>query len=73
MHKQVTCKLWDRVDRDEPDIRLTSDGKRRLIAPDWPVDRDHPGRAQRACEGTERGAGAPASDRPGVRGRAPAK
>jgi hypothetical protein len=32
-HKQVTCKLWDRVDLDAPDVRLTIDGKRRLTAP----------------------------------------
>jgi 2,4-dienoyl-CoA reductase-like NADH-dependent reductase (Old Yellow Enzyme family) len=34
-HKQVTCKLWDRVDLDAPDVRLTHDGKRRLSAPAW--------------------------------------
>jgi 2,4-dienoyl-CoA reductase-like NADH-dependent reductase (Old Yellow Enzyme family) len=34
-HKQVTCQLWDRIDRDEPGTRLTADGKRRLLAPDW--------------------------------------
>jgi 2,4-dienoyl-CoA reductase-like NADH-dependent reductase (Old Yellow Enzyme family) len=34
-HKQVTCKLWDRVGLDEPDIRLTDDGRRRLIPPRW--------------------------------------
>lgn len=34
-HKQVTCKLWDRVDLDAPDLKLTPDGKRRLVAPDW--------------------------------------
>ncbi len=33
MHKQVTCKLWDRVALDEPGIAMTEDGKRRLIAP----------------------------------------
>src|SRR5690606_2466783 len=32
-HKQVTCKLWDRQALDEPGIRLSKDGKRRLIAP----------------------------------------
>jgi 2,4-dienoyl-CoA reductase-like NADH-dependent reductase (Old Yellow Enzyme family) len=32
-HKQVTCKLWDREQLDEPGIALASDGKRRLIAP----------------------------------------
>jgi len=34
-HKQVTCKLWDRTNLDEPGVRLTSDGKRRLTAPSW--------------------------------------
>jgi 2,4-dienoyl-CoA reductase-like NADH-dependent reductase (Old Yellow Enzyme family) len=33
MHKQVTCKLWDRVGLDEPGVARSSDGKRRLIAP----------------------------------------
>ena len=32
-HKQVTCKLWDRVDLDEPRLMRSRDGKRRLIAP----------------------------------------
>jgi 2,4-dienoyl-CoA reductase-like NADH-dependent reductase (Old Yellow Enzyme family) len=32
-HKQVTCKLWDRVKLDEPEITLSSDGRRRLIPP----------------------------------------
>jgi 2,4-dienoyl-CoA reductase-like NADH-dependent reductase (Old Yellow Enzyme family) len=35
MHKQVTCKLWDRVNLDEPEITMSDDGKRRLIAPQW--------------------------------------
>ena len=34
-HKQVTCKLWDRQGRDEPGVRLSRDGKRRLTAPAW--------------------------------------
>ena len=34
-HKQVTCKLWDRVELDEPGIKLDSSGKRRLVAPRW--------------------------------------
>jgi len=34
-HAQVTCKLWDRVDLDEPDVSFASDGKRRLVAPRW--------------------------------------
>lgn len=37
MHKQVTCKLWDRVRLDEPGVRLASNGKRRLTAPAWEV------------------------------------
>jgi 2,4-dienoyl-CoA reductase-like NADH-dependent reductase (Old Yellow Enzyme family) len=35
MHKQVTCKLWDRVQMDEPDISLSEDGRRRLLPPRW--------------------------------------
>ncbi len=34
-HKQVTCELWDRNGRDEPDVTLSSDGKRRLLPPAW--------------------------------------
>jgi 2,4-dienoyl-CoA reductase-like NADH-dependent reductase (Old Yellow Enzyme family) len=34
-HKQVTCKLWDRVDVDAPGVRRAADGKRRLSAPAW--------------------------------------
>jgi 2,4-dienoyl-CoA reductase-like NADH-dependent reductase (Old Yellow Enzyme family) len=34
-HKQVTCQLWDRQDLDEPGLRKSIDGKRRLVAPDW--------------------------------------
>lgn len=34
-HKMVTCKLWDRVDLDEPGIRRTPDGKRRTTPPRW--------------------------------------
>jgi 2,4-dienoyl-CoA reductase-like NADH-dependent reductase (Old Yellow Enzyme family) len=34
-HKQVTCKLWDRVSLDEPDIKLDASGRRRLVAPRW--------------------------------------
>ncbi len=33
MHKQVTCKLWDRVNLDEPGITMSDDGKRRLVPP----------------------------------------
>lgn len=35
MHKQVTCKLWDRVELDEPDVRMSEDGRRRLLPPRW--------------------------------------
>jgi dimethylglycine catabolism A len=35
-HRQVTCELWDREALDEPGIRRSADGKRRLIAPNWP-------------------------------------
>ena len=36
VHKQVTCRLWDRAfDRDRPPRLLSDDGKRRLVAPDW--------------------------------------
>jgi 2,4-dienoyl-CoA reductase-like NADH-dependent reductase (Old Yellow Enzyme family) len=34
-HKQVTCKLWDRLALDEPDVPLDASGRRRLIAPRW--------------------------------------
>jgi 2,4-dienoyl-CoA reductase-like NADH-dependent reductase (Old Yellow Enzyme family) len=34
-HKQVTCKLWDRVMLDEPGVELSSDGRRRLLPPAW--------------------------------------
>jgi dimethylglycine catabolism A len=35
-HKQVTCKLWDRQQLDEPGIALSKDGRgRRLTAPRW--------------------------------------
>ena len=34
-HKQVTCKLWDRTELDEPDIVFAVDGRRRLIPPTW--------------------------------------
>jgi tRNA-dihydrouridine synthase len=34
-HKQVTCQLWDREALDEPGVRMSHDGKRRLVAPLW--------------------------------------
>jgi 2,4-dienoyl-CoA reductase-like NADH-dependent reductase (Old Yellow Enzyme family) len=35
MHKQVTCKLWDRIQMEEPEITLSDDGRRRLEPPRW--------------------------------------
>jgi 2,4-dienoyl-CoA reductase-like NADH-dependent reductase (Old Yellow Enzyme family) len=34
-HKQVTCKLWDRLDLDDPTAKRTNDGKRRTTPPLW--------------------------------------
>jgi 2,4-dienoyl-CoA reductase-like NADH-dependent reductase (Old Yellow Enzyme family) len=34
-HKQVTCQLWDREALDEPGIRKSHDGRRRLTPPSW--------------------------------------
>ena len=34
-HKQVTCKLWDRIELDEPGMAVAEDGRRRLIPPEW--------------------------------------
>ncbi|PYP85333.1 MAG: NADH oxidase [Blastocatellia bacterium AA13] len=33
MHKQVTCKLWDRLRLDEASVSKSQDGRRRLVAP----------------------------------------
>ena len=35
-HKEVTCQLWDRLELDAVGALRSSDGKRRLVAPDWP-------------------------------------
>ncbi|HKP13991.1 MAG TPA: NADH:flavin oxidoreductase [Blastocatellia bacterium] len=35
MHKQVTCKLWDRLQLDESGAAMSEDGRRRLVAPPW--------------------------------------
>lgn len=37
-HRQVTCELWDREKLDEPNVKLTADGRRRLTAPRWPSE-----------------------------------
>jgi 2,4-dienoyl-CoA reductase-like NADH-dependent reductase (Old Yellow Enzyme family) len=34
-HRQVTCKLWDRKELDEPGISMAADGRRRLLPPKW--------------------------------------
>jgi 2,4-dienoyl-CoA reductase-like NADH-dependent reductase (Old Yellow Enzyme family) len=34
-HAQVSCKLWDRKELDQPATPKSADGKRRLLAPDW--------------------------------------
>lgn len=34
-HRQVTCKLWDRIELDEPGIAMAEDGRRRLLPPAW--------------------------------------
>ena len=35
VHKQVTCKLWDRARLDEAGVSLSGDGRRRLLPPKW--------------------------------------
>ena len=41
MHKEVTCKLWDKAfDADDPAVTRSSDGKRRLLPPPWKRSRD---------------------------------
>jgi hypothetical protein len=35
MHKQVTCKLWDRLDLDEPGAAMARGERRRLLPPAW--------------------------------------
>lgn len=34
-HKQVTCRLWDRSNLDQPLVNLADDRRRRLEAPKW--------------------------------------
>jgi 2,4-dienoyl-CoA reductase-like NADH-dependent reductase (Old Yellow Enzyme family) len=36
-HKVVTCQLWDRLDVNSVGAARSPDGKRRLVAPDWPA------------------------------------
>ena len=36
MHKEVTCKLWDKLDvPGEGDVARAADGRRRLTPPKW--------------------------------------
>lgn len=37
-HRAVTCKLWDRVDLEEPGIATVDEGRRRLEPPVWKKD-----------------------------------
>jgi 2,4-dienoyl-CoA reductase-like NADH-dependent reductase (Old Yellow Enzyme family) len=49
-HKQVTCKLWDRVGLDDAEIHFARDGKRRLAAPAWqPEVGEEPGGKSRGA------------------------
>ncbi|MDX6304135.1 MAG: dimethylglycine catabolism [Blastocatellia bacterium] len=34
-HRQVTCKLWDRKELNEAGMAMASDGRRRLLPPEW--------------------------------------
>ncbi|MCA9314627.1 MAG: NADH:flavin oxidoreductase [Planctomycetes bacterium] len=37
MHREVTCKLWDKdIAPDDTTTPRAADGRRRLVAPDWP-------------------------------------
>ncbi len=41
-HRQVTCKLWDRKQLDDPGIKLAADRRRRLLAPRWQQTQTQP-------------------------------
>jgi dimethylglycine catabolism A len=34
-HRQVTCELWDREGLEDPGVKRSADGKRRLTPPAW--------------------------------------
>jgi hypothetical protein len=39
MHKEVTCKLWDKAfEPREAGVALSEDGRRRLLAPAWSAE-----------------------------------
>ena len=40
-HRQVTCELWDRERLDEPGVKRSADGKRRLTSPPWEPAHSH--------------------------------
>jgi len=44
LHKEVTCRLWDREGVGEPGVAIAADGRRRLVAPEWA---DRPGSSER--------------------------
>jgi 2,4-dienoyl-CoA reductase-like NADH-dependent reductase (Old Yellow Enzyme family) len=39
-HKEVTCKLWDRLELAAPDVMLDESGRRRLLPPTWRKNED---------------------------------
>jgi 2,4-dienoyl-CoA reductase-like NADH-dependent reductase (Old Yellow Enzyme family) len=41
-HRPVTCKLWDRIELDEPGTPLVDEGRRRLLAPEWTSCNEEP-------------------------------
>ncbi len=41
-HRQVTCELWDRIGLEEPGVKRSADGRRRLVAPPDDTPRDSP-------------------------------
>jgi 2,4-dienoyl-CoA reductase-like NADH-dependent reductase (Old Yellow Enzyme family) len=58
MHKQVTCKLWDREGLDEPGVSLAREENRRLLPPAWTPPGEEHDRPAPAAAGTGRaGAG----------------
>jgi tRNA-dihydrouridine synthase len=57
MHKQVTCKLWDRLALDQPGVRLAHEGNRRLLPPDWEPAGEAAASAQAAGEVSTAGRG----------------
>ncbi|HEX8634919.1 MAG TPA: NADH:flavin oxidoreductase [Pyrinomonadaceae bacterium] len=46
-HKQVTCKLWDRLQLGDENLSLSHDGRRRLLPPDWNAEGAEEGKGER--------------------------